>query len=250
MSLWSTFWVPFVPAHPVASDVYPTLISLWTIWQVTAFHLPSPICSQQWCNSLKFRDLVGTTKLKLGAFLFLNFTHSVRESVVRIGNMCYICCAGNIQGQENKVEGWFWAKEICLTLPTQHQLRLFPQLTASIVFVGLKWSHIKGLCLCRVDSLVLCTAQQGDSYLSQLLTAAQINTSPPLQGEEDNSTAANSLSLFILPSSSTSQVHNAAGHLRHEQVHCWWTWASLRPVSGLVLSARYVRTGEDRLARL
>lgn len=196
MSVWSTFWLPFVPAHPVASDVYPTLISLWTICQVTAFHLPSPICSQQWCNSLKFRDLVGTTKLKLGAFYF-KFLHTA----FGIDNMCYVCCAGNIQGQKNKVRGWFWAKKICLTLPTQHQLRLFPQLTASIVFVGLKWSHIKGLCLCRVDSLVLCTAQQGDSYLSQLLTAAQINTSPPLQGEEDNSTAANSPShsLFILP---------------------------------------------------
>lgn len=175
MSVWSTFWVLFVPALPVPSDVYPTLISLWTVCQVTAFHLACPICSHQWCNSLKFKkkNPRGQTKLKEGVFLFLIFTHIAR--IVDVRNVQYVLCLlcwKNTAAGENKVQGWFWAKQICLTLATQHQLGLFPQLTASIVCVGLKWSHIKGLCLCRVDSLVLCTAQQGDSYLSQLLTAA------------------------------------------------------------------------------
>uniref|UniRef100_A0A3P8SE40 Secreted protein n=1 Tax=Amphiprion percula TaxID=161767 RepID=A0A3P8SE40_AMPPE len=60
------------------SDVYPTLICLWTVCQVTAFHLPSPICSHQWCNSLKFRNLVATTKLKVGVFPFL-ILHTLQD---------------------------------------------------------------------------------------------------------------------------------------------------------------------------
>lgn len=80
---------------------------------------------------------------------------------------------------KNKIEGLFCflffylcGGEICLTLPTEHQLGLFPQLTAFIVCVGLKWSYIKGLFLCGVDALVVGAAQQEDSYLLQLLAAA------------------------------------------------------------------------------
>lgn len=159
-----------MPAHPVPSDVYPTLISLWTVCQVTAFHLACPICSYQWCNSLKFKSLVGKQS---GRIAISDLTHIAGLSMFRMNNMFCICFADICkQGWKNKVQAWFSAKQICLTLPTQHQLGLFSQLTAFIVCVGLKWSHIKGLCLCRVDSLVVCTAQQEDSYLSQLLTAA------------------------------------------------------------------------------
>lgn len=56
------------------------------------------------------------------------------------------------------------------------QLGLFPQLTAFIVCAGLKWSYIKGLSLGRVDALLVGAAQQGDSYLSQLLAAAASHT--------------------------------------------------------------------------
>jgi len=123
------------------------------------------------------------------------------------------------------------------------------QLTASIGCAGLKWSHISRLCLCRVDFLVLYTAQQGDSYLSQLLNAGQINTSPPLQGEEDNSTAANSFSLSQ-PAGAPAKSTMLQGIPSMNRCSVGGVGPSLGLVSELVLSARCVRAGEDRLARL
>lgn len=188
MPVWSTFWVLFVPAHPALSDVSPALTSLWTVCQVTALHLDGPICSQ-WCNSLKFQNLVGTTKLKVGVFLFWFYTHCNGQNVQYI---LWSGFAGNIQGW-GKCRVGFEQSKFVSHCPHNINLGYFHNwLLPLYVWV---WSgHISKRSVSA--GWILWSAVQHNkeivtSHSFSLQRPAQINTSPPLQGEEDNSTAAN-----------------------------------------------------------
>lgn len=155
------------------------------------------------------------------------------------------------RGEKIKCRVGLEQKQIFLTLPTQHQLGLYTQLTASIVCVDLKWSHIKGLCLCRVDSLVLCPAQQGDSYLSQLLTAApspnkHITSTTGGRGQQHSCQPP----LFFYPAAVPAKSTVLRGIPSMNRCSVGGVGPGLRPVSGPVLSAGCVRAGEDWLARL
>ncbi len=226
MSVWSTFWVLFVPAHPVPSDVYSTLINLWTVCQVTAFHLVCPICSHQWCNSLKFKNPMGKQNWKWACFYFWFYTLRRVVSVQNLQYVLYLLCWKNIE-VKNKVQGWFWAEQICLTLPTQHQLGLFPQLTASFVYVWVWSGHLsKGSV--SAGWILWFSVQHN----KEIVTSHSFSLQHPSPNKHITSTAGGGGQqhscqppLFFLPSSGTSQVHSAAGHLRHEQVLCWWSWA-------------------------
>lgn len=92
--------------------------------------------------------------------------------------------------------------------------------------------------------MLLCTAKKGDRYFSQLLNAGQINTSPPLQGEEDNSTAANSRSLYWSTAAANSTVLRGIPGMNRFSVG--GVRPGLGPVSRTVLSAGCVRAVEDK----
>ncbi|KAM7389938.1 hypothetical protein PAMP_023882 [Pampus punctatissimus] len=110
---------------------------------------------------------------------------------------------------------------------------------------GSSWSHIKGLCLCRVDSLVLCTAQQGDSYLSQLLTTAPSpnkHITSNVGGGGQQHSCQPPLVFYTAAAPAKSTV--LRGILGMNRCSVGGVGPDLRPISGPVLSAGCVRAGE------
>lgn len=225
MFVWSTFWVQFVPAHPVPSDVYPTLISLWTVCQVTAFHLASPICSTNGARGWNVEPC-GYTNIESGSISFSDFTHISGLSILRTYNMFHIGFAEHIQGWKNKVECWFEQSKFVSPCPHNINLGYFHNwLLPLYVWV---WSgHIsKGSVS---TGWILWYSVE---HNKEIVTSHSFLLQHPSPNKHITSTAGGvgqqhscQPPLLFLPSSSTSQVHSAAGHPRHEQVLCWWSWA-------------------------